>query len=167
MNKKKKTFIIILKRLVIIMTILSLFACSSSKRTEEDITSISISCNHMNYYYCYSFSLEKVNDEYLLTANYFPNEEAAIIEKENITITQQDWDSLLQVIKDTDTLKAMEKYRKSDQEYEVSDETTYSITIIFDDDSSLTADKQFSSDLTDHFYTLANKYIGGQNGNTD
>lgn len=149
-----------IKKVVIVMALLSfLFGCN--KTTEysiDDIRSVSISCGHMDNSFSYSFYLREKDDKWLLDAQFCIDSQSPQIEYENHHIEKEDVDELLNIIKEQEIIEKVQKYKEKKSNIIISDETIYCTSIQFKDGEMIMAKKQISQDLTNYFYSLAEKY---------
>lgn len=153
-------------KIIIIMYLLSvvfsLFGCSPQPvKTYSEISSISITQNHMNRAYCYAFSAYEDNDKYILNAwcvlmdgKNGPKE----VDIQNIEITETEF---------FEFSRLNEKYgfpdytkKKNNKKYNISDETTNSFKVCFGGETlTLKTDNECYDAVYDYFITLTTKYL--------
>lgn len=142
--------------------ICGLFGCKkASKRAEHElseITSVSISCGHMDRRCGYSFQMLKKENGWLLNAECFTNNHETETAIENRELDDDDAKALLEILKRNESIAYAENYKKPKKRFvQVADETTYGFCLTFSDGSFYaTYDRQ--SDLEQLFYRLAEKY---------
>lgn len=126
--------------------------------TADDIRVVSVSCSHMDFCFGYSFSLTLSENGALLSAECFTDRESERVEIEDIPISKEDADGLIDIIRDGDLISKLKANKKPKRIFQVLDETVYSSYIEFSDGEHISASMLASSELTDRFYGLAEKY---------
>lgn len=126
--------------------------------TADDIRVVSVSCSHMDFCFGYSFSLTLSENGALLSAECFTDWESERVEIEDIPISKEDADSLIDIIRDGDLISKLKAYKKPKRIFQAQDETVYNSYIEFSDGEHISASMLASSELTECFYGLAEKY---------
>ena len=160
----------ILRRTVTILglaaILVGLFGCNKApkpaRHSISEISSVSISCGHMDRSYGYCFWLRREEDVWLFDAECFIHDHEDEAMFEGREVKSEDVDVMLKIIEQNDSITYAENYKPPKKlPFEVMDETTYSFCLTFSDGSRyLTSDSQ--AELENFFYRLAEKY-----GNTE
>ena len=151
---------------IIIMCLLSvvfsLFGCSPQPvKTASEISSITITQNHMNRAYCYAFSAYEDNEKYIFNAWCVLKDSennSKEVDIQNIEITEAEF---------SEFARLNEKYgfadcakRNNNKKYNISDKTTNSFTVCFGGESlTLETDNECYDAVYDYFLTLTTKYL--------
>lgn len=144
----------------VLSAIAGIFACNKvPKYTADDIRSFSISCNHMDFSFAYSFYIKKSEDGWLFSAECFTDGKSHHTEFENRPVTNDDVEELLTIIREKDVIDSLRSYKKPKLKFHVLDETTYYSSVSFADGKSIGAATVVSSnEIESYFYRLAEKY---------
>ena len=141
------------KSVVILLCMLNIFLFNSCKDKNKPTFSpqleyISISCNHSNYNYCYSFTAYTKNSKAYFSADCtIENFELSgkHIEFENKKIAYNEFLKIKNI------------------PYDACDITTYSITTKWENQQELTvSDYSFDTDIQNYLYLLAKKYCNSK-----
>lgn len=154
--------------MAILSILVGLFGCKESpnktpKYKSGDINSISISCGHIDQYYCYSFVLSKSEGKWIFSAECYLNNEVGAssgLKIQSCTVTTSDVDKLLEIIDKQNVISSMEKYKVSKVKLFVRDETVYHTAMSFANGDNLQVDTLICKDIESYFYNLADKYKG-------
>lgn len=153
---KKKILACILFYILILFT----FGCRKKVKYKiDDIKSVSIACNHMDFSHSYSFYLRNEEDGWKLDADFSTDTENNRIVYESYFVEYGDVKNLLNIIDNEDVIKKVYNYKKPIMNLTVLDETNYFISIEFKDKTSIFAPKICSQNLEDYFYELSKKYM--------
>ena len=149
---------------IIIMCLLSvvfsLFGCSPQPvKTDSEISSISITQNHMNRAYCYAFSAYEDNEKYFFNAWCVLKDgenSSKEVDIQNTEITEAEF---------SEFARLNEKYgfadyakRDNNKKHNISDKTTNSFTVCFGGESlTLETDNECYDAVYDYFITLTTK----------
>ncbi|MDD6489508.1 MAG: hypothetical protein PUG48_06825 [Clostridia bacterium] len=146
--------------MAILSTIAGIFGCNKAQKyTADDIQEFSISCNHMDFSFAYSFDIKKSEDGWLFSAECFTDGKSQHTEFENCPVTNEEVEELLAIIREKDIIDGIKNYKKPVVEFQVLDETTYYSSIRFSDGESISAGTIISGNETEsYFYSLAEKY---------
>lgn len=142
--------------------ICGLFGCQNApkpaKHELSEITAVSISSGHMDRNYGYSFWAHKKENGWFLNAECFTHNYEAETVLENRELDGEDAETLLEILKQSESIAYVENYKKSkNATVQVADETIYSFCLTFSDGNQyVTCDRQ--NDLEKFFYHLAEKY---------
>ena len=102
--------------------------------TPSDITAVSISCTHMDFNCCYSFSVYQKNGAWLLDAVCWNDQRKEMTELEAIPVSNGDIAKLFEILDQNNSIANAEHYVKPEpSEYEALDATTYSCGLRFSD----------------------------------
>lgn len=148
--------------MAVLSIICGLFGCQKAPKPAEhkldEITSVSISCGHMDRSNGYSFWAHKEENGWFLDAECFTHNYETETVFENYEIVGEDIDTLLEILNQSNSIAYVENYKKPKKlSFQVSDETIYSFCLAFSDGNQyVTCDVQ--SDLEEYFYRLAEKY---------
>ena len=86
----------------VLACVLSLFGCNRNPiKPKGELTSISISQNHMDSTFCYSFGIRKENDSYLFDADCiivdYDNNEYGEVNFTDIVISQEEFEKFTRI----------------------------------------------------------------------
>ena len=130
-------------------------------KTDSEISSISITQNHMNRAYCYAFSVYECNDKHIFSAWCVLKDgenSSKEVDIQNIEITATEF---------SEFARLNEKYgfadyikRNNNKKYNISDETTNSFKVCFGGEAlTLKTDNECYNAVYDYFITLTTKYL--------
>lgn len=153
----------VLRRVVTCMGVIAILAgllgCSKepkpAQHTIEDISSISISCCHMDRSFGYYFCIRREDNKWLFDAECFIHDHNDETVLENCVVATEEMDTLFEILERSNSIAYAENYKKPiESPFEVLDETTYSFCLTFSDGSQyVTCDWQ--KELEDYFYQIA------------
>ena len=145
-----------------ILTVLTgLFGCNKALKPEHhelsELSSISISCCHMDRSYGYCFGIHRNEEKWLFDTECFTHDHGVETVFENREVSSEDIDALFEILERNNSITYAEKYKKPIKlPFEVLDETTYNFCLTFSDGSQyVTYDAQ--NELEEFFYRLAEK----------
>lgn len=131
----------------------------SAKHKLSEITSVSISCGHMDQSYGYSFFVHKEDGNLLFDAECFihDNKTEAVIENRKLSLDEAE--ELMRLLEQNGSIAYAENYRKPKKPpLQAADETVYSFCLAFSDgDQYVTGERQ--GDIEEFFYRLAEDMI--------
>lgn len=148
--------------LIPLMMILS--GCVSengSTKPEGEISSVSISQNHMNRNYCYAFSVYKNDDGYYLNVwcVLSLNDDYRDINFEDISITKEEFDKFAKLDEKYDFFSQIKEGNKDKNKFQPLDETTANFQVSYDDESvNLETSGECYEAVYNYFIELAEKY---------
>ena len=147
----------------ILTCVLSLFGCTKNpKKPDNELTSISISQNHMDRTYCYSFGAYKKNDTYTLNARCMiekGDNDYEDVELENISITKEEFKQFEELDKKYDFFSLRKPNKIEKNIFFVVDETITNFSVSYGDESfSLYTSGDCYNEVHDYFVALAEKY---------
>lgn len=131
--------------------------------TAQDLNCISLSCNHMNYNYCYSFFAEKKNEVWLFSAKSYVESQDRTIELEKEIIDSTHVEQMYKIIKENGLITYIENYKEPKQKAKIflSDATEYYFGMGFNDGFSKKAGSLSVNDnLECFFFELVQQYCG-------
>ncbi len=143
----------------LLATLAGLFGCTKTpkppKHKISDISSVSISCSHMDRCYGYYFWVRRDGDVWLFDATCFTNDHEVETVFENREVSSEDIDELSKILERNGSISYAENYKKPKKlPFEVMDETIYTFCLAFSDGSKYnTNDPQ--KELEQFFYRLA------------
>lgn len=148
----------------ILFVTMSLFGCDkNSVKPDRELTSVSISQNHMDRTFCYSFGVRKENGLYLFDAECilvdYDNNEYSEVNFTDKEITKEEFEEFADLDKKYDfiSLKRPKKEKKS--KIFALDETTAYFTVRYGEDAfSLFPNGECYSEVSENFFALAEKY---------
>lgn len=158
-NSKKFSRTVVL--LGLCSAFLGLFACNKAPKPAQhdlsEITSVSISCGHMDRRYGYSFWIHRNEDIWLFDAECFTHDREVETVFENREVSGEAIDALFEILDRNNLIVYAENYKMPIKlPFQVMDDTTYSFCLTFSDGNQyLTCDVQ--KELEDFFYLLAEK----------
>lgn len=167
-NKMKKIFIKWIIFMNIFSFILSLFGCRQSPvKPNEELTSISISQNHMDRTYCYSFNVQKKNNTYSLSAWYMlerGDNDYEDIELENVRITEEEFAQFEELDKKYDFFSLLKPNKEKKNLFFVADETITIFSVSYGDESfSLYTGNDCYNEVYDCFVAITKKHSAVNN----
>lgn len=148
--------------LIPLMMILS--GCASengSTKPEGEISSVSISQNHMNRNYCYAFSVYKSDDGYYLSAWCLlnSNDDYRDINFEDISITKEEFDKFAKLDEKYDFFSQIKEENNKTNIFQPLDETTTGFQVSYDGESiNLETSGECYEAVYNYFIELAEKY---------
>ena len=135
-------------------------ACTKQKHSISDISMLSMACSHMCYSYGYSFSLERVGDDWSFEAHCFVQDHEVETEISCATVSNEDIKELFDILNENDIIAYVESYKKpKSPKFFICDETKHYFAVSFSDGSQYSTDSAFQgrSELEKFFYSLAEK----------
>ena len=144
--------------LSLISLLCGLFGCGkaprSARHTVSDITSVSVSCGHMNRNYAYSFRLHRQEGVWLLDAECHIHDKADEAAFESREVGETDARKLLELIDKNGLITYAEGFKKpKDSPIQATDEAIYGFCLGFSDSSRfMTSDR--IEELEEAFYRL-------------
>lgn len=148
---------------LLLSLIVGLLGCQKVPKTAKhelsEITTISISCGHMDRSYGYYFWAHKEENAWFFDAECFTHNFEAETVLENCELNDEDAEALFEILEQSESIVYVENYRKPKKlPIQVSDETTYSFCLTFSDGNQyVTYGRQ--NDLEEFFYRLAKKIV--------
>lgn len=148
----------------IISCILSLCGCTKKPvKPQSELTSISISQNHMDSTFCYSFGIRKENDSYLFDADCiivdYDNNEYGEVNFTDIVISQEEFEKFTRIDEKYNFISLKKPKREKKSKFFALDETTTYFTVRYGDDAfSLYPNGECFEAVNELFFQLAEKY---------
>lgn len=147
----------------IISCILSLCGCTKKPvKPKSELTSISISQNHMDSTYCYSFWARVENNSYLLDAECFivdyDNNDFEQINLTDTQITQEDFRCFSELDKEYGFCSNIKTERKNNKFF-ILDETITNFSVKYGDEGvNVETNGECFNAVNELFFQLAEKY---------
>ena len=135
-----------------------LFGCTKAPAHEtSQLRAISISCGAMNYSYCYSFSLYRQEDQWLLEAECFTQDHEVETKISGKAVESGEIDTLLDILERNGTIEYAGSYREPKRLFQALDDTVYGLSLTFADDArySVSSIGTAQPELEAFFYRLA------------
>lgn len=159
---KRMEYIIISVATIAILAAITA-GCAVKTPTEsksKGVTGVSLSQNHMNFRYYYSFYIRKDNDRILFDADVRFDDEPYEVILESCEIEKSDFSNVLSIIEKYGVEKYVSRYKKKNLPFNAADKTTKTTTLYFSDGSDKSADTgaEYEQELYDFFENLAIKY---------
>ena len=147
----------------ILACVLSLFGCNRNPiKPEGELTSISISQNHMDRTYCYSFGAYKKNDTYTLNAWCLlekGDNDYEDVELENVSITEEEFAQFEKLDKKYDFFSLRKPNKKEKNRYFILDETITNFSVSYGDEGiAVETSGECYKAVNELFFQLAEKY---------
>lgn len=155
---------------LIIMSVMSLmfsfFGCSGKSKTpsqlNEQLSSVSISQNHMDRTYCYSFRARKQNESYLLDAECiivdYDNNDYKEINFTDTAITEEEFQQFALIDSKYDFLSHIKSGRKKNIFF-ACDETITNFSVKYGEESfNIETNGECFKAVNEFFFQLAEKY---------
>lgn len=135
-------------------------AVNPPKDTSESVSGISLSQQHMDFNYFYSFYLRTDNGRYLFDADVRFDEEPYEVVLEGCEVEKSDYEQVLSVIEKHDVDGFVSRYKKKKLPFEVMDKTEKKTTLYFTDGTEKSADTgtDYEQELYASLKDLAVKY---------
>lgn len=140
------------------------FKVTKNVKPDGEISSISITQNHMNSAECYSFSAYSQDEKYYLNAwcqLILNNEENDYrnVDLQNISITKEEYDEFSNLDEKYDFTNHLKRENK--KIFKAKDKTTKSFTVSYNGQSiSVDTESECYQAVYDYFVKLSEKYIG-------
>lgn len=146
-------------RVTIIMTILSLlFGCSGNKKYDtDDIVGTSTSYYGTERDPVYSFSLQKQDENWLLSASCYAQSKEGYTSFDSFPIPAEDAEGFLDIIREEDELSRLSKYRPLNILH-AADAPAHSTVLTFSDGNSIEKETAFCDKALRYLYSLAEKH---------
>lgn len=133
-------------------------APKTAKHELFEVTSVAISCGHMDRSYSYSFWANKEENRWWLNAECFTYDYEVETKLEKCELANEDAETLLEILEQNESIAYIENERKSKKySNQAADDTAYSFCLTFSDGDQYVSDGR-QSDLEKFFYCLAEKY---------
>ncbi|MGN1126262.1 MAG: hypothetical protein ACI4RI_02370 [Ruminococcus sp.] len=148
----------------ILSATMSLFGCNKNPvKPDRELTSVSISQNHMDRTYCYSFWVRKENDSYLFDAECIladdDNNEYSEVNFTDKEISQEEFEKFTRIDEKYDFISLKRPKKEKKFKFFALDETTTYFTVKYGDDAfSLYPNGDGYSEVSESFFALAEKY---------
>lgn len=143
---------------VLLPLICGMFGCGKAQEYNiDDIISVSVSCGHMDYSYSYSFYIRKVENEWLLDADFATDTESPHTVYECRTVTNEDAEGLLNTVREQNLTEKLKKYKEPKTKYVALDEAAKYTSILFSDGERIGA-ATVNNELHDCFLRMGKKY---------
>ncbi|MBQ8796167.1 MAG: hypothetical protein IJZ54_07060 [Clostridia bacterium] len=136
-------------------------AVNPTKNNESKVISgVSLSQQHSDFYYYYSFYLREDSGKILLDADVRFDEEPYEVILEGCEAEKADFQNLLSIIEKYNVEDYVNKYKKKPLPFEAMDKTTMKTTLYYTDGSDKSADtgEDYRQELYDFFKKLALDY---------
>lgn len=126
----------------------------------KSVSGVSLSQQHMNFNYYYSFYIRRDDDKILFDADVRFDEEPYEIVLEGCEIEKSDFNNVLSIIEKYGVEKYVSRYKKKNLPFNAADKTTKTTTLYFTDGSDKSADTSadYEQELYDFFKNLALNY---------
>ena len=146
-------------RVTIIMTILSLlFGCSGNKKYDtDDIVGTSTSYYGTERDPVYAFSLQKQDENWLLSASCYAQSKEGYTSFDSFPIPAEDAEGFLDIIREEDELSRLSKYRPLNILH-AADAPAHSTVLTFSDGNSIEKETAFCDKALRYLYSLAEKH---------
>ena len=156
------------KKSLVFMSILfvtmSLFGCKKNPvKPDSELTSVSISQNHMDRTFCYSFGVRKEKDSYLFDAECiladYDNNEYSEVNFTDKEISQEEFEKFTRIDEKYNFISLKKPKKEKKSKFFALDETTTYFTVRYGDDAfSLYPNGNCYSEVSENFFALAEKY---------
>ena len=148
---------------VMILVVFGAFAvgCSGQhNNTDNEFVGLSLSQNHMDFTYCYSFYLRTEDDKVLFDAQARFYEEPYEIILESCEVDSSYMEELKKIEEKYSIVEYVENYKEKKSPLQVMDETVNKTTVYYNDVDSKTADTKsdYQDELYEFFVSLAKEY---------
>lgn len=146
----------------ILFVTMSLFGCKKNRvKPDRKLTSVSISQNHMDSTFCYSFGVRKDNGLYLFDADcvFVDNDEYSEVNFTDKEITKEEFEKFANLDKKYDFISLKRPKKKKKSKIFALDETITHFTVRYGEDTfSLYPNGDCYSEVYENFFALAEKY---------
>lgn len=126
----------------------------------KSISGVSLSQQHMDFHYYYSFYIRKDNGRILFDADVRIDEEPYEIVLEGCEVEKSDFEEMLSLIEKYNVDDYVNRYKKKSLPFEAADKTTKKTTLYFTDSSDKSAEtgSDYEQELYDFFKELSLEY---------
>lgn len=148
----------------ILFVTMSLFGCNKNPvKPDSEITSVSISQNHMDRTFCYSFGVREEKDSYLFDAECilvdYDNNEYSEVNFTDKEITKEEFEEFADLDKKYNFISLKKPNKEKKSKIFALDETTAYFTVRYGEDAfSLYPNGECYSEVSENFFALAEKY---------
>ena len=148
---------------VMILVVFGAFAvgCSGQhNNTDNEFVGMSLTQNHMDFTYCYSFYLRVEDDKVLFDAQARFYEEPYEIILESCEVDSSYMEELKKIEEKYSIVEYVKNYKEKKSPLQVMDETVNKTTVYYNDVDSKTADTKsdYQDELYEFFVSLAKEY---------
>ena len=135
-------------------------APKSEQNTKKDFVGISLSQNHMDFTYCYSFYLREEDGKILFDAQVRFYDEPYEIVLESCEVDRSCMKKLQDIEEQYSIVNYVENYKEKKPSYQLMDETVSKTSVYYNDIDVKTADtgSQYNEALYNFFVEIAKKY---------
>ena len=145
------------------LVVLGAFAtgCSNTANKEKtDFVGISLSQNHMDFTYCYSFYLREEDGKAIFDAQFRSYDEPYEIVLESCEVDNSYIKELYKIEQKYSIVDYVESYKKKKLPFQVMDETVNQTSVYYNDSDVKTADtsSEYKDELYSFFVELTKEY---------
>ena len=124
----------------------------------ELLNKVNISRSCMDHSSSYSFSLEKAEDNWLLSFDCATDRKGYHTNAEKLPVNAEEAEEILRIVRDQRLISEVLSYEEPpESDIYALDETTYNTSFVLSDGSSVHAPINAGSELSDAFYSLAGR----------
>ncbi|MGN0462513.1 MAG: hypothetical protein ACI4HZ_08725 [Ruminococcus sp.] len=148
----------------ILFVTMSLFGCDKNPaKPDRELTSVSISQNHMDRTFCYNFWVRKEKDSYLFDAECiladYDNNEYSEVNFTDKEISQEEFEEFTRIDEKYNFISLKRPKKEKKFKFFALDETTTYFTVKYGEDTfSLYPNGDCYSEVSENFFALAEKY---------
>ena len=144
------------------LVVLGAFAvgCAPNANNKQDFIGLSLSQNHMDFTYCYSFYLRDEDGKAMFDAQVRFYEEPYEIILESCEVDSSYMNKLRRIEEKYSIVEYVENFKKTKSPFQVMDETVNKTSVYYRDSNDKTADtsSDYEEDLYNFFVNLAKEY---------
>lgn len=136
-------------------------ACApNTNNIKDNFVGLSLSQNHMDFTYCYSFFLREEDGKVIFDAQVRFYEEPYEIILESCEVDSSYMKKLRQIEEKYSIVEYVENYKKEKSPFQIMDETVNKTSVYYKDTNDKTADtsSEYEEELYNFFVNLAKEY---------
>lgn len=145
------------------LVVLGAFAVGCAPKlndTKQNFVGLSLSQNHMDFTYCYSFFLREEDEKVIFDAQVRFYEEPYEIVLESCEVDKSYMKELRKIAEKYSIVEYVENFKKTKSPFQIMDETVNKTSVYYKDSDDKTADtsSEYEEDLYNFFVNLAKEY---------
>lgn len=153
-------FIFALTILVVSGVVIFTLLPKTNNKVKSDFVGLSLSQNHMNFAYCYSFFIREEDGKVVFDAQLRSLNKPYEIVLESCEVDDYYMKKLRRIQQKYSIVEYVEGFKKKKLPFQVLDKTTNTTTVYYEDIESKTADtdSEYKDELYEFFVDLTKKY---------
>lgn len=157
---KRMVYLIISVSLIVVIAALTVGCKNGNANHKTSYVGMSMSQNHMDYTYCYSFYLREEDGKVLFDAQHRSYDEPYEIVLESCEVDSSYMEKLRAIEEKYSIVKYVENYKEKKLPFHVTDETVNKTSVFYNDADVKTADtgSEYKDELYEFFVALTKEY---------